>query len=148
MSDSGMVPQCSFGVFTVWHDFLIQVLYLSCISFACTPNETHFTNKGRCRYGMVYCNIPVAVAMFYIMLLQSCSESEYLHLECVTVCVYVCLTYLMILPVSQNMYVECWLCLVNNRLQRFWKERFGLHLFNDSSSKSECVCWMMVMFSK
>jgi len=54
--------------------FLIQVLYLSCISPASTPNETHCTNVGRCRCGMVYCKLAVAAVMlFYIILLQSCS---------------------------------------------------------------------------
>jgi len=74
--------------------------------------------------------------LFYIMLLQSCSESEYLHLECITVCVYICLTYSMILPVSQNMYVECGECVVNNRLQLFLKERFGLCLEVQEQNRS------------
>lgn len=117
--------------------FLIQVLHLSCISFASTPNKTHCTNIGSCRYGTVYFNLPVAALMlFYIMLLQSCSESEYLHLECITVCVYICLTYSMILPVSQNMYVECGECVVNNRLQLFLKERFGLCLEVQEQNRS------------
>jgi len=88
------------------------------------PNETHCTNIGRHRYDMVYCNLPVAA----VMLLQRCLESEYVHLEYITICVYVCLTYSVILPVSQNMCVECWKCVVNNSLQWFLKERFGLCL--------------------
>jgi len=97
-----------------------------------TPNETHCTNTGRCRYDMVYCNLPVAA----VMLLQRCSESAYLHLECITVCVYVCLTYSVIPPVSQNVCVECSKYVVNNRLQWFLKERFGLCLEVQEQNRS------------
>lgn len=102
-----------------------------------TPNETHCTNIGRRKYGSVYCNLPVAaVILFYIMLLQSCSESEYLHLECITLCVDICFTYSMILPVSQTVYVECRDCVVNNRLQWFLKERCGLCLEVQEQNRS------------
>jgi len=97
-----------------------------------TPNETHCTNTHRHRYDMVYFNLPVAA----VMLLQRYSECEYVHLECIGICVYVCLTYSLILPVSHNMCVECWKCVVNNSLQWFLKERFALCLKVQEQNRS------------